>query len=299
MAIRKCGLTAVLLAALTMAAAAQSDDQAPVLQRRPGTPAQASTQPAAAAQPGPATVTQGPIVQYADDQFAVITWSTNVATPTRLFWGTDPNNLARAVGNGVTATTHRVDLSNLQPATKYFFRVDMEEGQTPATGVRASSSFQTVASGAAPIHNQPATRLAVGATVTKPPVIQYADESSAVITWATNQAIATKLYYGTSPTALSQTAIAPGSNASHRVHLSNLQPNTTYYFQLDTGEGTRAPAESFRTVAAGAQPVYDQSAQAATVSNSVVTTSSTRPSTASTPAPKGQQLIVPTGTVIE
>ena len=43
--------------------------------------------------PAHVSITQGPTIQYADDQFAVITWTTDQAFPTRVFYGKDASNL--------------------------------------------------------------------------------------------------------------------------------------------------------------------------------------------------------------
>ena len=40
-----------------------------------------------------ANITQGPTIQYADDQFAVITWTTDQPFISRVFYGKDAGNL--------------------------------------------------------------------------------------------------------------------------------------------------------------------------------------------------------------
>ena len=91
-----------------------------------------------------AHITQGPTIEYADDQFAVVTWSTDVATESRVYYGTDQKNLSQVSENHNSRTFHRLDLQNLQPNTTYYFRID-----TGSPSTVASNSFQTVATGAA------------------------------------------------------------------------------------------------------------------------------------------------------
>jgi hypothetical protein len=70
------------------------------------------------------------------------------------------------------------------------------------------------------------------------------------------------VHYGTDPNNLNQTAQAPysrsdappaGEHAVHRVTISNLQPNTTYYFVVDSGQGqgsgteVKSPVQHFKT----------------------------------------------------
>ncbi|HLX73889.1 MAG TPA: fibronectin type III domain-containing protein [Terriglobales bacterium] len=206
-----------------------------------------------------ARITQGPTIEYADDQFAVVTWTTDVPTESRVYYGTSEKNLTQVSENRNSRTFHRLDLQNLQPSTTYYFRID---NGTPST--LASNSFQTVATGANAERDLQPARLnqPVAAAITNGPSIQYADDTSAVITWSTSTPSPSRVYYGTSQTALSQTAEEPGANTYHRVHLSGLQGGSTYFFQVDTGQDTRNQEARFQTVAAGAQPVFDQSPQA-------------------------------------
>ncbi len=243
--------------------------------------------------PNPAVVahvTQGPTIEYADDQFAVVTWTTDVPTDSRIYYGTDQKNLSQVAENRNSRTFHRLDLQNLQPSTTYYFRIDTG---TPST--LPSNSFQTVATGATAERNLQPARLnqPVAVAITRGPGIQYADDSSAVITWSTSSPSPSKVYYGSSQGALSQTAEEPGANTYHRVHLAGLQPNTAYFFQVDTGQGTRNPVARFQTVAASAQPVFDQAPQQA----------SSAPQLQSRPAPAARpvaaQLTVPAGTEID
>ncbi|HEV2117560.1 MAG TPA: fibronectin type III domain-containing protein [Terriglobales bacterium] len=240
-----------------------------------------------------ARITQGPSIEYADDQFAVITWTTDVATESRVYYGSDQKNLTQVSENRNSRTFHRLDLQNLQPSTTYYFRID-----TGASSTLATNSFQTVATGAAAERDLQPARLnqPVAAAISKGPSIQYADDTSAVITWSTGTPSPSKVYYGTNQSSLAQTAEEPGANTYHRVHLSGLQPGATYYFQVDTGQGTRNEAASFQTVAAGAQPVFDQTPQAAASANPQL---QSRPAAAPAAKAAAAQLTVAAGTEID
>jgi hypothetical protein len=93
--------------------------------------------------------------------------------------------------------------------------------------------------------------------VTKGPVIEWVGAKDAVIAWSTNVRANTNLRYGTDKNSLAETARAPWGQQTHRVHLRNLKPATTYYFVADSGQaqgsGTEAKTGegSFTTVAAG------------------------------------------------
>jgi hypothetical protein len=70
--------------------------------------------------------------------------------------------------------------------------------------------------------------------VTSGPVVRSVSDTTAEITWSTNVNSNTLLHYGLNENDLSQTARAPWGGRIHRAVLSNLTPNTTYYFRVGT-----------------------------------------------------------------
>ena len=117
-------------------------------------------------------------------------------------------------------------------------------------------SFYTVRSGQAPIrHEKPETAVAdVGATadasvkITNGLIVESVRSNGATIAWSTNRQGSSRVTYGTDPNNLRQLAEAPWGRGglTHRVELKNLQPNTTYYFIVETGQarGTGGEVES-------------------------------------------------------
>ncbi|HYG98790.1 MAG TPA: fibronectin type III domain-containing protein [Terriglobales bacterium] len=211
-----------------------------------------------------ARITQGPTIEYADDRFAVISWTTEAPSESRVFYGNDPTNLTQVAEGAPNTTTHRVHLPNLLPSTKYYFQI--ETGQAGSPG-QPTESFQTVAAGGQALRNQRPVRVASATppspVITRGPTIQYADDRSAVISWTTDRPAPTVVYYGNNSSNLAQTA-EQGTTAttSHRVHLHNLSPRTTYFFQVDTGQtpGVAMTTYIFQTSASGAPPVFDRAA---------------------------------------
>lgn len=88
--------------------------------------------------------------------------------------------------------------------------------------------------------------------ITNGPVVEGTGASWAVIAWTTDTGGSTVVRYGTDRNHLSQTAQAPYADnekmksQNHRVKVTHLKPNTTYYFQADSGagEGTGTEAKS-------------------------------------------------------
>lgn len=222
-------------------------------------------------------ITNGPVIETATPNSATIAWSTNQASDSRVWYGTEKGNLNKIAEGGATGTTHRVQINNLQPSTTYYFQVESHEGKSgPDTESQGVMSFRTAAPGQAPIRNEKAAVAEKGLAneengsvkITGGPTLEYVDSNSATIAWSTNLRGSTRVTYGTDPNNLTQLAESPwgAGGLTHRVKIQNLQPNTTYYFQIETGQaqGTGgAEVEgpkvvSFKTTAPGAPPLRNQ-----------------------------------------
>lgn len=98
--------------------------------------------------------------------------------------------------------------------------------------------------------------------ITQEPRVEFANDNSASIAWSTNVQAGSRVMYGTDRNNLTQSATAPWGALTHRVQLKNLQPNTTYFFQVisehASGSGTSATSNisEFRTSANGQQARY-------------------------------------------
>src|SRR5215208_3678549 len=70
-----------------------------------------------------ASVTRGPYLQIGTPNSTVVRWRTNIATDSRISYGTTQGSLTTNADNATQTTEHEVVLSNLSPATKYFYSV--------------------------------------------------------------------------------------------------------------------------------------------------------------------------------
>jgi hypothetical protein len=223
-------------------------------------------------------ITNGPVIESATANSATIAWSTNAPTSSRAWYGTDMNNLTQ-LAEGAAGTTHRVQINNLKPGTTYYFQVESAQGRG---GSEAESqgvlSFRTPGPGQPALHNEKPVVAEKGLAnpengkvkITNGPVLEYVDSNSATIAWSTNLKGSTRVTYGTDPNNLTQLAEAPwgAGGLTHRVKIQNLQPNTNYYFQAETGQaqGTGGAeietpkVYSFKTPPAGAAPIRNQPA---------------------------------------
>jgi phosphodiesterase/alkaline phosphatase D-like protein len=201
-------------------------------------------------------ITNGPRVEGTGDNFAVIAWTTNTGGSSIVRYGTDRNNLNQtaeapyADNEGANRQTHRVHLKNLQPNTTYYYMVD--SGQGEGTGTEAKSGieeFHTQGTGSASAGGVGQER-AQALRIINGPRVEGTGDSWAVIAWTTNTGGSSILRYGTDRNNLNETAEAPYADnegtqkQTHRVHLKNLKPNTTYYYMVDSGQGEGTGTEA-------------------------------------------------------
>lgn len=69
-------------------------------------------------------------------------------------------------------------------------------------------------------------------------------QSGATINWTTDVASNSQVFYGTTSAYGSSTSLDTTTGTSHSVNLSNLNPNTTYHFQVASGVGSTSAATS-------------------------------------------------------
>ncbi|HXK88055.1 MAG TPA: family 10 glycosylhydrolase [Phycisphaerae bacterium] len=145
------------------------------------------------------------------DTSATITWTTDQAATSQVEYGltTAYGTLTPLDSNLVT--NHSVTLTNLQPATTYHYRVI----STNAYGNRTSGDFTFTTAAAVVVSNVQVSPTAFNATVT----------------WQTSSPADSLVRYG--PTSsYTDTVSAAALVTSHSITLSNLQPNTTYHYQV-------------------------------------------------------------------
>jgi Purple acid Phosphatase, N-terminal domain len=208
---------------------AQSQDQ-------PGAESLSATRTASG---GNVRLLAGPIVQNLTDTSASIFWIASGEMPANLRYGFDPDNLDHTAdprdpnpNAPRNFRQYRAELTNLRPGKSYYFEIASRDRHVSQTG-----SFQTE-----PSNYAEGNRV----IITDGPQIEYLDSTSAEIAWSTNLGSSTLVRYGEDPNALVKTEQAPWGRETHRVRIKNLQPNTTYYFVVESSEaqGTGTMAKS-------------------------------------------------------
>jgi len=100
---------------------------------------------------------------------------------------------------------------------------------------------------------------AMRAAITSGPTIQDATDSSMVVVWKTQSPSPSYIYYGPDLARINQRAGSAATESSHQVHLSGLQANSPYYFQVSTPEGKSDIYSAF-TVASSEAPTSNEPA---------------------------------------
>lgn len=200
-------------------------------------------------------ITEGPAVQFGPDGTARIVWKTDDIAATDVKYGTDPNNLQQRAYKPGGSRDHQADLKNLQAGQTYYFQVLRRDGS-----VRTTGQFQyqpQAASATTPAVGQQGQSQTGNTQITVGPVLDTVGDRHAIVTWITNAPASSVVRYGKDRNNLDKTAHG-GWGGNHAVTLSGLEPNTTYYFQVETGQGggqtaTKSGVGGFQTVAPGAQ----------------------------------------------
>lgn len=190
----------------------------------PTTPSGTSPQPAT----NSVEVAAGPIPQHLTATTATIWWETAQNVPMSVKYGTSQGALNQTAQDtsGGGQQSHKAQLSGLQPDTTYYVAIVNGSGNQVAT-----SQFKTYPA------NYAKDKVV---DITNGPVFEYLSDREAVIAWSTTQKSSTMVKYGTDPNNLNQTAEAKwgagGVNATHRVTLKNLQPNTKYWLEIQSAQ---------------------------------------------------------------
>jgi hypothetical protein len=150
---------------------------------------------------------------------ATVTWSTDVPATAQLAYGTTTALGQLSPLQTAMTASHGVTLTGLASGTEYYF-VAQSTGADGATGYSTVMNFTTT-----------------GSQSTPPPVISNVAVSnitntSATITWTTDQGTSSQVNYGLStPYTLSST-LATTLMTSHSVTLTGLSPGATYDFDV-------------------------------------------------------------------
>jgi hypothetical protein len=91
--------------------------------------------------------------------------------------------------------------------------------------------------------------------ITNGPVVESVTPTSSIVAWSTNVSAGSVVNYGVDRDRLTQRSEMPWGGYTHRVTLSHLHPDTTYFFQASSpdaqgsGQVLKSDVENFHTPA--------------------------------------------------
>lgn len=184
-------------------------------------------------------ILSGPEVVYKNDRSAAIRWTTDEAATAQVGFGTTAQ-LGSQRNQSRAATVQEVSLTNLSPATTYFYRVSATDLANNGPTLSQVLSFSTEA---LPDLSAPALSA----------VEAVPSDSLAIVRWATDELGDSFVEYGTSDAALDEKAGDDKDLKNHEVVLTHLRPGTRYFFRVGSVDragntAVRTQVDSFTTL---------------------------------------------------
>jgi hypothetical protein len=179
---------------------------------------------------------------------ATITWTTNEIADSLVKYGTTSGAYTLQQYNAADVTSHSVGLTGLNANTMYYYVVNSTDpSNNPAQS--AEFNFTTLAA--------PDTTAPVISTVAHSGVTQ----TTATITWTTNEIADSLVKYGTAPGVYTLQQYNAADVTSHSVGLTGLEANRTYYYVVNSTDPSNNPAQStefnFKTLETAVLPRWD------------------------------------------
>lgn len=155
---------------------------------------------------------------------AVIAWTTNELSNSRVNYGTSAGALNLSVNDAAMLTAHSVTLPGLTGNTTYYYTVTSTDASgNPATAPASPASF-TTPDGSAP---------AITGVTVVPGLL-----GAATVKWTTNRASNSRIDYGTTAGSLLLNASDAAMTTAHTLRLTGLAQGQRYYFRLSSTDAT-------------------------------------------------------------
>jgi alpha-L-arabinofuranosidase len=203
----------------------------------------------------PAPVISNIAVAAISNAGATITWTTDQASTSLVNYGTSTAYGSSTAVNTTLSTSHSVTLTGLTAGTLYDFDVvSANAGNSSATS--ANTSFTTT-----------------GAPVISSVAVTAITNTSATITWTTDQATSSLVNYGTSSSYGSSTTLNTTLVTSHSVTLSGLTAGTLYDLDVVSANasGTSATSANSSFTTTGTPLISNVAVSALTSTSATIT----------------------------
>lgn len=189
-------------------------------------------------------IIQEPAIVNIRHNRTTVEWESSVPTKGKIEFGKTPK-LGRFVTIKSYAKGHATQIGNLKPNTKYFFKIVAKDkrGQVSHSKLYAFVTDQR----SSPEADQKLKILS-------PPQVTQFSPRKVIISWETNKPSVSFITYGFKKNRKPHVVVNESDTTSHIVTLSNLVPNSLYYYQVtsrtSSRERTQSSYGSFRTLKA-------------------------------------------------
>ena len=181
-------------------------------------------------------ITVAPQVVYKNDASATIQWTTDEEATGELEFGTT-QDLGFIRTLSTTDDLHEITLTNLSAETTYFYKASSIDLSSNGPTESSILSFSTDA-------EQDLAAPAISNIVVVTPA-----DSSAIVTWDTDELSDSFVEFGTDVNLLDVNIGATEDVTDHEITLTNLLPGTTYFYKV--GSVDRANNQADSTFSAG------------------------------------------------
>lgn len=177
------------------------------------------------------TTLQGPNIsnvttESIDNESATVKWITDISSNSYVVYSTnaDLSSLTEA-GSAASATAHSVEISSLTQGTKYYYYVKSTDGSSNLATDNNGGEYYTFTT----------TQDTTAPTITfdSSANITNITNSSATISWTTNELATSIVDYGTT-ISYGNNETNTNLNTDHSFTISDLAPETIYYFKISS-----------------------------------------------------------------
>jgi len=193
-------------------------------------------------------ILSGPSVLDISDSSAIVLWTTNEPSTSGVTY--NDGVTYRVVEDDKFVTEHAVYVTGLAADTTYNLGISSKDASGNGPSTFQADSFTTLAT---PDVTAP---LFIGR-----PLVEDIGDSSATISWLTDESASSLVRLGTQANNLNQTETSIGFFRQHELTLTNLTAETTYYFVSESkdlsGNTTSSVVYSFTTLAVSQPPALN------------------------------------------
>ncbi|HCL29021.1 MAG TPA: hypothetical protein DIC52_11350 [Candidatus Latescibacteria bacterium] len=169
-------------------------------------------------------ILSGPTISSKTHDTAIVEWLTDEPANSDVQFGAESVSEGRT-NSGVSQTSHKMVLSNLEPGSPYLFQV----GSTDAAGNGATTSAEGVFS------TNPEVDL-TAPEITEEPAVIYQNDEVATIQWTTDEDATAQIDFGTAADSLLFIRTSSSTGDDHEITLTNLTPATEYFYQVTSSD---------------------------------------------------------------